>query len=50
MNTRQLTNRCFVMAKSGGRDLAEEIIQAEPALQGPATLVSPVSVTGTVSH
>jgi len=50
VNTRQLTNRCFVMAKSGGRDLAEEIIQAEPALQGPAAVVSAVSVSGTFSH
>jgi chemotaxis protein histidine kinase CheA len=49
MNTRQLTNRCFVMAKSGGRDVAEEIIQAKPAMQGPATLASPVPVSGTYS-
>jgi len=50
MNTRKLTNRCFVMAKSGGRDLAEEIIQADSALQGPAGLVSSVSASGTVGH
>jgi hypothetical protein len=50
MNTRQLTNRCFVMAKSGGGDLAEEIIRPEPVMKGPAALVSPVPVSGTVGQ
>ena len=50
MNTRQLTNRCFVMAKSGGRDPAPQMLSAEHQLRGPANLVSPMPATGTISQ
>jgi hypothetical protein len=48
-SVRQLTNRCFLMAKSGSRQTAREFSAAE-ALSGPSRLASPVAVTGAVSH
>ncbi len=50
MSARQLTNRCFVVAKSGGRDSAPEMLSAEQNLRGGASMVSPMPTTGTVSR
>ena len=50
MSTRQLTNRCFVMAKSGGRQLIEELPAAEQTLRRTTSLVSPMPATGTISQ
>jgi len=50
MNTRQLTNRCFVMAKSGGRDPAPEMLSGEHNLRTAAGLVRQMPATGTISQ
>ena len=48
-NVRQLTNRCFLLAKSGERKSSAQFTAAE-ALRGQARPVSPVAATGAVSH
>ncbi len=48
-NVRHLTNRCFLLAKSGERKSAAQFNAAE-ALRGQARPVSPVTATGAVSH
>jgi chemotaxis protein histidine kinase CheA len=48
-NTRQLTNRCFVLARSGGKDLAEEIPQTEPVC-GSTGMFNPDPASETISH
>jgi HPt (histidine-containing phosphotransfer) domain-containing protein/molecular chaperone GrpE (heat shock protein) len=50
MNIRQLTNRCFVMAKSGGRDPAPDMLSAGHNLRAAARQVSPMTATGTISQ
>jgi chemotaxis protein histidine kinase CheA len=47
-HTRQLTNRCFLMARSGGNDLAEELPANEAAMAAP--VVSAVSVAGNIGQ
>ena len=48
-NVRHLTNRCFLLAKSGERKSSAQFTAAE-ALRGQARPVSPVAATGAVSH
>ena len=50
MNARQLTNRCFVMAKSGGRDSTSGMLSAEHTLRGDASLVRQMPATSTISQ
>ena len=47
-HTRQLTNRCFLMARSGGNDLAEDLPANEAAMAAP--VVSAVSVSGNIGQ
>ena len=47
---RQLTNRCFVMAKSRGAELAGDIQQLDSVVQGSAALDVPEAVTGTINQ
>ncbi len=49
-NARQLTNRCFLMAKSGGRDMAGAVPPAAQAVRGTARLVTPVPATGAIGQ
>jgi hypothetical protein len=49
-NTRQLTNRCFLMAKSGGTDLAEDMPLTEQAMGDLSAVASPATVAGTIGH
>ncbi len=48
-NVRHLTNRCFLAAKSGNRQAPRDL-QAADAARGSARLVSPVAVTGGITH
>jgi len=48
-NVRHLTNRCFLLAKSGERKSTAQFTAAE-TLRSQTRLVSPVAATGAVSH
>jgi chemotaxis protein histidine kinase CheA len=47
---RQLTERCFRMAQSGGEDLAEDLPQANEVMGSPAGIVDNTSAIETLSH
>ncbi|MCB1700430.1 MAG: Hpt domain-containing protein [Halioglobus sp.] len=47
---RNLTNRCFVMAKPGGRESARGAPPVEQVMRGPTRLAVQTSTVGTVSH
>lgn len=49
-STRQLTNRCFALASSGGRDPAAEMPQSEQTLCGSAGIFNSGSSSETISH
>ncbi len=50
MTARQLTNRCFVMAKSRGMEVPGDPSRQNSVQQGPQALGSPEPVTGTISQ
>jgi len=50
LSVRKLTNRCFLMAKSGGRDKGRALASPEQVMQGPARLVTAMPVTGAVGN
>jgi Hpt domain len=49
-NTRYLTNQCFLMASSGGTDLAAAMPQGEETMAGTTGIAIPVSVAENLSH
>ena len=47
---RELTNKCFRMAISGGTDLAEDLPNSEEVLAAPVTALGTAAVTETISQ
>ena len=49
-NTRELTNRCFAIAKTGGGDLAAELPPVEQAPPAPTRLIPQTPAAGTITQ
>ena len=47
---RQLTERCFRIAQSGGEDLAQDLPQADEVMGSPAGMVDKTSAIETLTH